>query len=195
MARGWVGTIAPADVVDLDEDGTRREFQDGHGVFIRHWPYVWALVNVPGNSLRGKVGIARLPGLLADGPRASTLGGWSLAVSRYSKNQKLAVDLVRFLTSESEQRRRSLQSAYYPTIGRLYRDPDVVQVNPFLADWPLVKDIAVRPAQVLGSRYVDFSRAFSHVVHETLSGHGSAEFNLGRLEQWNQAMPSSTLKK
>ena len=47
----------------------------------------------------------------ADGRNAATLGGWQLAVSKYSKNQKLAAELVTYLTSSSVQKMRAINGS------------------------------------------------------------------------------------
>src|SRR3546814_5993896 len=76
---------------------------------MRNWPYAWALANAGDSPVKGKVGVAALPAG-EDGRPAATLGGQQLAVSRYSEHPEEAADLVRYLTSYDEQKRRALRS-------------------------------------------------------------------------------------
>ncbi|MCI0594890.1 ABC transporter substrate-binding protein, partial [Chromohalobacter sp.] len=108
QAAEWIGNISPKGVLNYTEEEARGVFQSGNAVFMRNWPYAWALAQSESSDVRGKVGVTMLP----HGPKgssAATLGGWNLAVSKYSKHPELAVDLVEFLTSEAEQKRRAIQ--------------------------------------------------------------------------------------
>ena len=69
------------------------------------------------SPIRGKVGVAPLPGGTG-GESVSTLGGWQLAVSRYSKHPAIAADLVRYLTSAKEQKRRAIKNQLFVIAGR-----------------------------------------------------------------------------
>jgi trehalose/maltose transport system substrate-binding protein len=131
LAARWIGDIAPPGVLNYGEEEARGVFQSGHAVFMRNWPYAWALVDAPDSPVAGKVGVAPLP--VGDRSRQPTgvLGGSQLAVSRYSQNVRIAADLVRYLAGAHEQRRRAIIGAFQPTIRRLYEDADVARANPF----------------------------------------------------------------
>ena len=43
------------------EEESRRVFQSGNAVFMRNWPYAWALVDGDESAVRGKVGVTHLP--------------------------------------------------------------------------------------------------------------------------------------
>src|SRR5262245_373440 len=100
MAKGWIGTISPQGVLSYSEEESRGVFQSGNAIFMRNWPYAWALANAADSPVKGKVGVAILPqGEGPDARHASALGGQNLAVSRYSAHPDEAADLVRYLTS------------------------------------------------------------------------------------------------
>ena len=121
LAAAWVGTITPEGVLNYAEEEARGIFQAGDAVFMRNWPYAWALVTDADSAVRGKVGVAQLP-RGPSGRRAATLGGQQLAVSRYSHHAELATQLVVYLTSRDEQKRRAqvgrLQSNYSGAVSR-----------------------------------------------------------------------------
>ena len=50
-AASWIGTVAPPRVLSFNEEDARQTFQLGNAVFMRNWPYAWALVNGQGLSL------------------------------------------------------------------------------------------------------------------------------------------------
>ena len=182
-ARGWVGTISPRGVLGYAEEDARGAFQSGRAVFMRNWPYAWALANADDSPVKGKVGVAPLPAGDSGRP-AATLGGQQLAVSRYSAHPEEAADLVRYLTGPEEQKRRALAGSFNPTRPALYEDAALLEANPFFGDFLQILDVAVaRPATVAGRRYNQLSSAFVRAVHATLSGRGSADENLATLAE------------
>jgi trehalose/maltose transport system substrate-binding protein len=182
-AAAWVGTIAPPRVTQFVEEDARITFQLGNAAFMRNWPYAWALLNGEDSALRGKVGVAPLPRGGPRGSHAATLGGWQLAVSRHSANPEVAADLVRYLTSATEQKRRAIAGAYAPTIPALYQDEEVLAANPFFADLAAaLPDAVARPSALTGQHYAQVSTLFWEAAHATLSGNGTARENLARLE-------------
>jgi trehalose/maltose transport system substrate-binding protein len=182
-AAGWIGTIAPRGVLTYAEEEARGVFQTGDAVFMRNWPYVWPLANAADSPVRGKVGVAVLP--RAEGGRHTAgLGGEMLAVSRYSTRAEAAVDLVRFLTSAEEQKRRAIKGGFNPTLAPLYDDAEVLAANPFFGELREVLTAAVaRPSDATGLRYNQVSAAFYNAVHTVLSGEMRADAALARLER------------
>lgn len=182
-AAGWVGTITPKAVLNYGEEEARGVFQAGNAVFMRNWPYAWSLTQKPDSAVKDKVGVVALPKGGADGRRAATLGGWQLAVSRYTKNQKLAADLVLYLTSSEVQKQRALNGSYNPTISALYRDPDILKANPFFGELYNTFTSAVgRPSSVSRNRYNQVSNQFWNATHDVLAGKSDAASALARLD-------------
>jgi trehalose/maltose transport system substrate-binding protein len=183
-ATGWVGTITPEGVLNYTEEEARGVFQAGNAAFMRNWPYAWALAQGGDSTIKDKVGIAPLPKGSADGRHAGTLGGQLLAVSKYSKNAEAATDLVMYLTSEAEQKRRAVEGSFNPTIVSLYGDADIARANPFIGDLVDVFSNAVaRPATVTGQNYNKVSTEFFNAVHQALSKRAEPAQALSRLDR------------
>jgi len=105
-------------------------------------------------------------------------------VSKYSAHPEEAVDLVRYLTSAAEQKRRAIKGSFNPTRKSLYGDVELREANPFFKDFEAVLSSAVaRPSTVTGTKYNQVSSEFVRSVHSTLSGRGTAEENLEQLEK------------
>ncbi|WPZ32759.1 ABC transporter substrate-binding protein [Thalassobaculum sp. OXR-137] len=182
-AAAWVGDITPQGVLNYDEEASRGVFQSGNAVFMRNWPYAWALAQGDDSPIKGKVGVVALPKGGEDGGHTGTLGGWNLAVSKYSKNPELAVDLAMFLTSQAQQKQRAISSSYNPTYPDLYEDEEVLAANPFFGTLEETFTNAVaRPSAIVGDKYNRVSSQFWSAVHGVLSGEQEAGPALAELE-------------
>jgi trehalose/maltose transport system substrate-binding protein len=183
MARGWIGTISPEGVLSYQEEESRGVWQTGNAIFMRNWPYAYPLGESAGSPIKGKFDIAPLPAGEEGGIHAGTLGGWSLAVSRYSRHKDAAIKLVKFLTSKAVQKERAIASARLPTLKSLYDDPEITAKRPIIGRMKAALENAVaRPSAVTGANYNEVSADFWTAVHNTLAGDGSATDNLELLE-------------
>jgi len=184
LASTWIDTISPRSVLNYTEEEARGVFQSGNALFMRNWPYAWSLAQSADSPVKGKVGVVALPKGGEDGRHAGTLGGWQLAVSKYSDNTALAADLVRYLTSYEEQKRRAIEGSYNPTIPALYKDEEVLAAVPFFGElFETFKNGVPRPSSVTGESYGRVSNAFFNSVHDVLSGEAEPEQALSGLER------------
>jgi multiple sugar transport system substrate-binding protein len=124
--------VTPPLVTTAMEEATRNLFGSGKALFMRNWPYAWNIFERKGSPVRGKVGISALPAFPAHGS-ASTLGGWQLGVNRYSRHPDAAEKLIRFLVSSRVEKTLASQVGYKPAIKALYKDPDLLHEQPFIA--------------------------------------------------------------
>jgi trehalose/maltose transport system substrate-binding protein len=184
MVKGWIGTIAPPGVLAYQEEESRGVWQTGNAVFMRNWPYAYSLGNGEDSAVKGKFDVTTLPKGSGEGARsAATLGGWNLAVSRYSQNPEVAIELVRWIASPEMQKYRTLQASNLPTIKSLYADAEIAEKQPIIPRWEEVFINAVpRPSAPAKVKYNEVSSQFWTAVHKTLSGDGSAADNLADLE-------------
>jgi trehalose/maltose transport system substrate-binding protein len=182
-AATWVGTISPEGVLAYQEEESRGVWQLGNSVFMRNWPYAYALGNSDDSPIKGKFDVATLPSGKDGVPGASTLGGWNYAVSKYSPNQEEAIKLALFLGSKEVQKERAINQTNLPTIISLYDDPDIAKAQPIIPRWKEVFQSAVpRPSAPTKVKYNEVSSLFWSAVHDTLSGNGTAAENLEVLE-------------
>ncbi|RUQ78547.1 ABC transporter substrate-binding protein, partial [Brucella abortus] len=160
-ARGWIGTISPQGVLGYQEEESRGVWQTGNAVFMRNWPYVYALSNSADSAVKGKFDVAPLPAMAEGEPPASALGGWNLAVSKYSTKQDAAIALVKFLASPEVQKAEAVELSRLPTIEALYDDKDVIAAQPFMANWkPIFQNAVPRPSAATKVKYNEVSSKF-----------------------------------
>ncbi|MCE9682532.1 ABC transporter substrate-binding protein [Halomonas alkalisoli] len=183
LAATWIGDISPRGVRNYMEEEARGVFQSGNAVFMRNWPYVWALGQADGTAIQGKFGAAPLPHG-PEGESMATLGGWSWAVSRYSENPDVAADLVAYLTGEAQQKAHAIRFGMNPTREALYQDAEVLEAQPFIGElYDTLVGGVPRPANITGEHYPRVSNAFFNRVHDVLSGDLTAEQGLEQLER------------
>lgn len=179
----WIGTIAPKGVLAYQEEESRGVWQTGNAVFMRNWPYAYALGNGDDSAVKGKFEVAPLPAATDGDQPSSTLGGWNLAVSKYSDEQEAAIAFVKFLGSAETQKVRAIELSNLPTIAALYDDAEVAAAQPFMPHWkPIFQSAVPRPSAVAKVKYNEVSSKFWSAVHNTLSGNGTAAENLELLE-------------
>lgn len=183
MAAGWVGKISPPGVLSYQEEESRGVWQTGNAVFMRNWPYAYALGNGADSPIKGLFEVTTLPTGGDNDTSAATLGGWNVAVSKYSEEKEAAISLAVFLAGAEAQKTRALKEGHLPTIAALYDDPDIAAAQPLVLRWKDVFQQAVpRPSAPTKGKYNEVSARFWSAVHETLSGSGTAAENLELLE-------------
>ncbi len=125
-----VGAIAQRGVLAYQESESLALFTQGRAIFHRNWPYAWEVASDPRRSkVAGRVGVMPLPAFPGH-KSAAALGGWQLAISRFSRRRELAWEFVRFMTSEATQKRIALFMGRAPARAALYHDPEILRRNP-----------------------------------------------------------------
>ena len=120
-----IGEISPRGVLAYEEPESMALFTQGRAIFHRNWPYAWKIANDAAQSrVAGKVGMMPLPAF-PGGRGASTLGGWQMAVSRFSRTPETAWRFVAFMTSREIQKRIALSIGRVPTRKTLYEDAEL----------------------------------------------------------------------
>lgn len=184
QAASWIGTIAPQGVLNYGEEDSRGVWQNGKAAFMRNWPYAWSLGQAADSPIKDKIGVAALPAGTGPGAKkAATLGGWQLAVNKYSKNVDAAASLALYMTSAEIQKKRAVGGSYNPTIPALYKDSDIAKANPFMVELlDVFTNAAARPATATGLKYPEVSNAFWDATHDVLSKKSTGTEAVKKLE-------------
>lgn len=188
----WIGDVVPEEVLDYDEEAARQVWNAGNAVFLRAGSDEFGRSKADDSALKNRFEMTSLP--IGDGGSspAATLGGWNVAVSRYTPHPEEAVELALFLASSDVQEQRAIQQGKLPTITALYNDPDITTVQPGIRRWKGILENAVPlPSAATLQNYNLVISEFWTAVHNTLSANGSAEENVTILERRLKRLKSS----
>lgn len=175
-----INSVTNRSALNYSEEDSRGVFQSGNAVFMRNWPYAWALINEPSSVVAGKIGVMPIPKSKNGGKNSGSLGGWFLVVSKYSKHPKVAADLVKFLTSKTQQKYRARYS-YPPAFKSLYQDKSVIGFNPFFKKlFNSLNSGVARPSVEFGKNYTRASSEIYNTVNAILAQ--STESNVTKEE-------------
>jgi len=181
-AASWIGKISPPGVTGFAEEDSRRVWQAGNAAFMRNWPYAYSLGMADDSAVKGKFDVVPLPGD-EEGQSAATLGGWQLAVSKYSEHPDVAADVALFMASADGQKRRAIKGTLNPTIMSLYKDPDVLEAVPFFGSlYEVFTQAVARPSSQTAPRYSRVSQLIFESVNDVLMGRRGAQSVLDALE-------------
>lgn len=190
MAASWVGNISPPGVVSYMEEDARGVWQAGNAAFMRNWPYAFSLGNAEGSSIAGLFAVQPLPKGGPDGQNADTLGGWQMAVSKYSEDVDAAAQFAVCMTGYEAQKIRAVEGSMLPTIGALYEDADVLAAQPFFGQLlPVFSGGAVaRPSTATGEDYNQVSTIYFTEVNKVLTGQQTGQQAVEAIESQLQGL-------
>jgi trehalose/maltose transport system substrate-binding protein len=182
QAASWVGTISPNGVTGMGEEDARAMFEAGNALFMRNWPYAYALAGQEGKPTAGNFDVSPLPAG-DSGSSAATLGGWNLGVSKYSEYPEEAAKLAMFLAGEEVQKMRAVEGSFNPTIESLYEDEDVLEAVPFFGSlYSVFTNAVARPSTATAPQYNQVSELFFQATHSVLTGEDNARSAIEYLE-------------
>jgi trehalose/maltose transport system substrate-binding protein len=169
LFRQNIGVTTPRGVTSYQEGETHTAFIDGDAAFMRNWPYAYSLAQAAGSKVAGKFAVAPLPHG-AGAKSVATVGGWQLAVSKYSKHPDAAIEFVRYMTSKPVEKFDTITNSNVPTIPSLANDPQVRKAAPYLSPATANVPRATRPSTVLGAKYNEGSKDIYQAVNRILNG-------------------------
>jgi multiple sugar transport system substrate-binding protein len=126
--------VSPQAVTVYKEDESAGAFLNGDAVFLRNWPYVYALIGTSDYPKLDpdQVGVSELPS--SDGkPGNGTVGDQPLYISTSSKNPDAAWKFIEYLSAPEQQKFRATEGSYLPTRIELYDDPEIQDSVPVVA--------------------------------------------------------------
>jgi trehalose/maltose transport system substrate-binding protein len=100
----------------------------------------------------------------------ATVGGWQLAVSKYSKHPDAAIEFVRYMTSKPVEKFDTITNSNVPTIPSLAKDAQVRKAAPYLNPATANVPRATRPSSVLGAKYNEGSKDIYQAISRILNG-------------------------
>ncbi|MGZ4256689.1 MAG: ABC transporter substrate-binding protein [Gaiellaceae bacterium] len=167
--RSQIGKVTPAGVTTYQEDQTEHAFDNGDAAFARNWPYQYGIGATTGSKVKGKFGVTVLPHG-STGKSVGTVGGWQLAVSKFSKHPGAAIEFVRYMTSPAVEKFDAITNSNVPTIVSVAKNPAVVKANPYLK--PAIASVSrvTRPAKFLGTHYNEASKVVYQGINQILTG-------------------------
>jgi trehalose/maltose transport system substrate-binding protein len=174
LFRKNIGVTTPRGVTSYQEGEAHTAFVSGNAAFMRNWPYAYSIAADPKQSkVVGKFSVTVLPhgpGSLSVG----TVGGWQLAVNKYSKNVDASIEFVRYMTSAPVEKFDAITNTNVPTIPKVASDPAVVKANPYLK--PEIARVArvARPANSLKGKYNEGSKYIYQGISQILNGQSAS---------------------
>ena len=174
----WRSTIesgaAPEAVLEYTEDQSQPAFTNGDSVFLRNWPYVYAIASDPKESKikPEQVGIAPIP--VGEAQSYSTLGGWNFFINAASDKQDEAWEFIRWMTDPEQLKTHALEGSRLPVRKSLYDDPEILEQVPVakLAKEVIIQNTRPRPVSPF---YSDISLELAKQFNATLAGNISPE--------------------
>jgi trehalose/maltose transport system substrate-binding protein len=167
--RTQIGKVTPQGVTTYQEDQTEHAFDNGDAAFARNWPYQYGIGAGTGSKVKGKFAVTVLPHGTSGGS-VGTVGGWQLAVSKFSKHKGASIEFVRYMTSPAVEKFDAITNSNVPTIVSVAKNKAVVKANPYLK--PAIASVprVTRPAKFLGARYNQGSKIIYQGINQILTG-------------------------
>jgi len=172
-----VGTISPKGVSTYQEGDAQNAFTSGAAAFARNWPYMDSSAILKGTKVDGKVGVTGLP----HGPggvSSATVGGWQIAVSKFSKHQGAATEWAKYYASKPVQIWRGTHAGIVPTMPSVNTVKSVKKAQPYLASVNTAR--VTRPSKGLGAKYNQGSTYIFQGINQILTG-SSVSSTLSRI--------------
>ncbi len=160
--------FVPRAALGFHEEEARLAFQEGKALFMRNWPYAYALSNGADSKVRGRFGVFPVPPATPSGAATAALGGADLALNRHSEHPELAAELLAFLTAPTQTLERAAATGAWPANRSVYDRPELAQALEFPAEDArrLVESATARPVTPL---YAELSGILQRHLHRALA--------------------------
>ena len=174
--------IAPQSVTTFTELESHSPFLNGDSVFIRNWPYMYALIGSKEfpKLKPEQVGVVPLP-IAEGGQLAGTLGGWNMLINANAEDPEAAYKFAEFVNSPEIQKFYAQEAKFVPTRTELLQDPDVQKAIPYLTEASEAFETAKpRPVSPV---YSDMSLRMQEQFNAVLAGQIPADEATGKLQE------------
>lgn len=167
--------VAPQAVTEYREQQTYENFLNGDAVFMRGWPFMYALAAGDQYQVnQDQIGIAPLP-VGTEGQQSwSCLGGWNMYINAASDKQDAAWEFIKFMTAPEQQRFRAREGSFLPSLTSLYEEQEVLNNAPVIEQ---ARDIIVNNtrSRPVTPYYSIISRRLAGGFHSSLTGETDPE--------------------
>jgi multiple sugar transport system substrate-binding protein len=162
-------------VLQYQEDPSYGAFLRGDAVFLRNWPYVYAVLSDPEQSdiKPEQVGVAPIP--VSGGNRSySTLGGWIFFINATSDKQEEAWEFIKWMTTPEQLKVNALEGSRLPVRRSMYEDQEILNNVPVakLGKEAIIDNATPRP---VSPYYSDMSLELAEQFNGALAGEVSPE--------------------
>lgn len=174
--------MAPAEVVDFDENLSYLYLLDHNAMFVRGWPnFLENFAKTYGDTAKlANIGRAALPHIAGKTP-ASVFGGWNVMISKYSGKKAEALEFVRYLQTKEAQETFFEEGGYIPVSSEVYADTAFIRRHPDLSYYRQLLNYGFhRPSLV---DYTRISDIISHYVRASIRGELSPDTALERISE------------
>ena len=158
------GTISRSSTGATEEE-TNLAFTQGQNAMAINWPYMYTEAEAEGSAIAGKVEVQPLVG--KDGVGVSTLGGYNNAINSNSENKATALDFMKYILNEDNQRSFA-EASFPPVLASVYEDQDLIEEFPYLpALQESLENAVPRPAS---PSYDELSKAVQDNANAAITG-------------------------
>src|SRR5215212_9769612 len=162
-------------VLEYQEDPSYGAFIRGDAVFLRNWPYVYAVLSDPKQSdiKPEQVGVAPIP-VSGDNRSYSTLGGWNFFINATSDKQDEAWEFIKWMTTPEQLKVNAIEGSRLPVRQSLYEDQEILKKVPVaaLGKEAIIDNATPRP---VSPYYSDMSLKLAEQFNAALGGNASPE--------------------
>ena len=138
--------ITPPGITNFGSADLRSLFLNEQLIFSRDWPTFAKMMDDSNvTELAGKIKFTTLPHDRGQNSY-STLGGWGVMVSKFSKHPEAAIKFAKFRASKEIQKQEAIELSHLPAIVSLYEDEDVMKAMPYAKEMlPIMMATNPRP--------------------------------------------------
>jgi ABC-type glycerol-3-phosphate transport system substrate-binding protein len=162
------GAFVPDAVLTWQEEQSRFAFQNGQAVFMRNWPYAYALMaDATQSAVAGRVAVSPFPAG-EGGAATAALGGSTLAINAYSEQPDTAYQLIDFLLRPEQMVERAEVAGQLPPRPALYQSAALAAALPIPLDEAatIINSAVPRPAT---PAYSQLSELLQVALHRVLT--------------------------
>lgn len=172
--------FVPNNITTFTEPESHAAFIEGKSVFIRNWPYQWALAQDQKQSkIVDKVAVAPLP--KGSVRSAAALGGWVTMINKYSKHQQEAWEFLKFMTGAEGQKITAVVGGSAPTLLSVYNDSEV-QKNPLFGNKDFVAGLSAAVSRPVSPIYPKLSDIMQIEISKYLAGTQDVDTTINNMD-------------